>query len=220
MYIVIVGGGRVGYQLARALLNAGHEVLVIERVLTKVQDILEELGDVAIRGDGAEPAVLSEAGIERADALIATTGTDETNLVVSQVAKSMFGVRRTIALINDPGNERLFDQLGVDVTVSTTRVILAGVQEELPEGVVVHVMALQGNREVLGVEIPSDAQSVGKTLKEIPLPGETVVTAVISQDGYVKPVRPDTVLDAHDQVVAMTTSDDAERVLEAFTREG
>jgi len=219
VYIIIVGGGKLGAQLSRALLNAGHEVFVIERDPNKVQFLQQEYGEMAMRGDGAEPDVLTEAGAGRADVLIATTGDDDTNLVACQIAKTLFKVGRTIALANDPGHEALFDALGVDVTVSTTQVVLAEVQEELPERAIVRVMVLRSNIEVLSVEVPDGAQSIGKTLGEITLPEDTKITAVINQDGFPKAVSDETVLDANDQVVALIAADDAEALLEALTRE-
>jgi trk system potassium uptake protein TrkA len=117
MYIIVVGGGKIGYYLARALLDEGHEVLVIEKDSSRVRNICDELGSVCMRGDGCETATLNEAGTDRADMLIATTGDDEDNLVTCQVAKYKFNVPRTLALINNPKNEAVFKKLGIDITV-------------------------------------------------------------------------------------------------------
>ena len=132
MYAIIVGGGKVGFYLARHMLEDGHEVLVIEREAAKCSQIAEELGDIVLRGDGCEAITLASAGMGRADLCVAVTGDDEDNLVACQVAKAKFEVPRTIARINNPKNELIFRQLGIDTTVSATSVILAQIEQELP----------------------------------------------------------------------------------------
>src|SRR3972149_6109368 len=124
MYIIVVGGGRVGYYLTKALLGEGHEVLLVEKDAAICETITDELGSVCLRGDGCEATTLAEVGTDRADMLIAVTGDDEDNLVACQVAKHKFNVPRTIARIGNPQNEMLFKKLGIDVTVSSTKIIL------------------------------------------------------------------------------------------------
>ena len=120
MYIIVVGGGRVGYYLTKALLEEGHEVLLVEKDAAICESITDELGSVACHGDGCEAATLAEVGTDRSDMLIAVTGDDEDNLVACQVGKHRFNVPRTIARIGNPQNSILFKKLGVDVTVSGT----------------------------------------------------------------------------------------------------
>ncbi len=105
MYIVVVGGGKVGYHLTKSLLAEGQEVLVIEKDAAKVDRIITELGGTALQGDGAEVSTLELAGLERADVVAAVTGHDEDNLIIAQVAKRRFNVPRTVARINNPRNE-------------------------------------------------------------------------------------------------------------------
>ena len=124
MYIIVAGGGKVGYYLAQHLLGEGHEVLLIERNPDRVTEINEVLGAVAVAGDGAEAGTQATAGASRADVVVAVTGEDEDNLVICQVAREKFHVARTIARVNNPKNEHLFRMLGVDVTVSQTNYIL------------------------------------------------------------------------------------------------
>src|SRR5687768_6626016 len=112
MYIVIGGGGKVGFYLAKQLIDEGHEILVIEQDKKKCERITEELGSVCTRGDACEARVLEEGGTNRADLVIAVTGDDEDNLIICQVAKSLFGVPRTIARVNNPKNEPIFSKLG------------------------------------------------------------------------------------------------------------
>ena len=133
MYIVIIGGSKIGYYLSKALLNQGHEVLIIEKDPHICERLEDELGSCCMRGDGCETVVLNEAGLNRADVLIATTGQDEDNLVSCQVAKHRYKVPRTISLINNPINENIFKKLGIDATVSVTNTILDHVEQEIPE---------------------------------------------------------------------------------------
>ena len=111
MYIIIIGGGSVGYFLCKALLSEGHEVLVLDKDASKCERFEDDMGSVCVRGDGCETSTLAAAGASRADLLIATTNEDEDNLVSCQVSKHQFGVPRTIARINNPKNEKIFQKL-------------------------------------------------------------------------------------------------------------
>src|SRR4051794_29058802 len=125
MYIIVVGGGKVGYYLTKTLVNEGYEVLLIEKSAKKVAVYAERFGAVVLEGDGAEFSTLEKAGTGRAEVVIAVTGDDEDNLVICQTAKMQFDVPRTIARVNNPKNEELFKRLGIDVTVSSTNIILS-----------------------------------------------------------------------------------------------
>ena len=132
MYIIIGGGGDVGYYLTKNLLNQGHEVLLLEKSAIRAQALGEELGQSIFRGDACEARTMEEAGIRRADVVIAVTGEDEDNLVICQMAKERFRVARTIARLNNPKHEELFQKLGIDVTISPTKAILSLIESELP----------------------------------------------------------------------------------------
>ena len=125
MYIIIGGGGDVGYYLTQNLLRQGHEVLLLEKENTRFSTLLEELGQSVFKGDACEASTMEEAGARRADVVIAVTGEDEDNLVICQTAKQRFNVARTIARLNNPRHEQLFMKLGIDVTVSPTKSILS-----------------------------------------------------------------------------------------------
>ncbi len=142
MYIIIVGGGKVGYYLTKTLLSEGHEVLLIERDPDKSEQFVEQFGAVVVAGDGAEAAVMAAAGAARADVVIAVTGEDEDNLVICQVAKTKFHVARTIARVNNPKNEYLFRMLGVDITVSQTDYILTLIEQAIPDQPFIHLVNL------------------------------------------------------------------------------
>jgi trk system potassium uptake protein TrkA len=205
MYIVVIGGGQVGTHLAKALLAEGHEVLIIERNEKIAQDIANELGSsVAMRGDGCEVRVLTDAGTSRADMLVAVTGDDEDNLVSCQVAKHKFAVPRTLARVSNPRNEPLFRKLGVDVTVSSTSIILEYIEHEVPSHPLMHLMLMRDRGlEVLQVAIPTGARSVGKRIGDLMLPSETVLSLIIRR--MQKPIvpSPDTMLEAEDQIIAV-----------------
>lgn len=210
MYIVAVGGGRVGYYLAKALLAEGHEVLVIDKDAAICEEINEELGSISLRGDGCEAAILSEAGTERADMLIAVTGEDEDNLVVCQLAKHKFKVPRTIARIRNPENEALFKMLGVDVTISSTSVILEHIEEEVPTHALTHLLIINGGQEIVEIKIPPEASTTGKTVGELSLPPGNNLALIIREEGTSLVATPETVLLSGDRIIALTTHETEE----------
>ncbi|MDD5189799.1 MAG: TrkA family potassium uptake protein [Dehalococcoidales bacterium] len=204
MYIIVVGGGRVGYYLSKALLEEGHEVLVIEKSQAYCDIINEELGSICVRGDGCETSLLAEVGTARANMLIAVTGDDGDNLVSCQVAKHKFNVPRTIARIRNPRNEILFKKLGIDITISSTNVILEQITDVVPTHPVTHLHEIRDKGlEIVEVKIPQGAASVGKAIKDINFPAGTILTLIIRKAQ--KPVvpSPTTVIMAEDQIVAV-----------------
>jgi trk system potassium uptake protein TrkA len=207
MYIIIVGGGGVGYYLAKALLEEDHEVLIIEQNPAIAETINDELGGICTRGDGCEVITLMDAGTARADMFVAVTGEDQHNLVACQLAKHKFKVSRTIARIKNPKNATLFKKLGINVTINGTDVILEHITEEVPTHPLTHLMELPDNgMEVVEVKIPVGSASVGKAVKDLSLPAGSMLSLIIRKDQ--KPVVPvaTTVLLAGDQVIAVTSA--------------
>ncbi|MBV9171442.1 MAG: TrkA family potassium uptake protein [Chloroflexi bacterium] len=204
MYAIVAGGGKVGFFLARELIEQGHEVLIIENNSERAEFIANELGNVVLRGNADEASTLADAGAERADVIIAVTGDDPRNLVLLQVAKRRFGTRRTIARINDPRNETLFRMLGIDATVNATQMMLSVLEQEIPQANLVPLLRLR-NTDVEVVEAVVDARSgvTGTSLREVDLPPESTI-AVVIRDG--SPFFPNggTVLQPGDEVVALT----------------
>jgi len=208
MYIMIVGGGKVGYYLAKQLVEDGHEVLVIEKDAAKCQQITDELGDIALRGDGCEGVTLQAAGTGRADLFIAVTGDDEDNLVACQVAKSKFDVRRAVARINNPRNEVIFKKLGIDTTVSSTALILANIEQELPSHPLIPLLTIKGSGlEIVEVKVPPSSAIVGKRLGEVLLPQQCLIALIIDEEGVPRVPTSDTTIRAGDEVVAVTRSE-------------
>jgi trk system potassium uptake protein TrkA len=211
MYIIVIGGGKVGFYLAKALLNEGHEILVIERDAGRTEFINNELGSVCIRGDGSEVITLTEVGAGRANMFIAVTGDDDDNLVACQIAKHKFNVPRTIARISNPKNETIFKKLGIDVTVSSTNIILEDIEEEVPTHPLTHLLDIrEKGLEVVEVKIPPKSPTIGKKVKELSLPQGSILTLIIPQQGKPKVPTADTVLQAEDQIIAVTTPETEE----------
>jgi trk system potassium uptake protein len=204
MYAIVAGGGKVGFFLARELIEQGHEVLIIENNAERAEFIANELGNVVLRGNADEASTLAEAGAERADVVIAVTGDDEDNLVLLQVARRRFGTRRTIARINDPRNEDLFRMLGIDATVNATQVMLSVLEQEIPQANLVPLLRLR-NTDVEVVEAVLDQRSrvTGQPLNSVDLPPESTIAVVIRNGSAFFP-NGSTVLEAGDEVVALT----------------
>ncbi|OGO00776.1 MAG: portal protein [Chloroflexi bacterium RBG_13_51_52] len=213
MYIIIVGGGRLGYYLMKALLKEGHEVLVLEKDARICKTITDELGSVCFRGDGCEAATLAEVGTGRADMMVAVTGDDEDNLVACQVAKHKHNVPRTIARIRNPRNAVLFKKLGVDVTVNTTDLIIEVIEHEVPTHPVTQLLTLdEKGLIIVDVRISPESSSVGKTVKDLSLPKESKLALIIPNEGNAHVPVAHTVLQAGDQIIAITPSENKEEL--------
>jgi len=220
MYIIIIGGGRVGYYLTQALLNEGHEVLVVEKSALVYETIVEQLGSLCLRGDGCEAVTLEEVGTGRADMLVAVTGDDEDNLVACQVARYKFNVPRTIARLRNPQREALFKKLGVDVAVSSTKILLEVIQKEVPTHPLTHLLTL-GDKglEIVDIKISPDSTTVGKSIKELSLPKESKLALIIPKERKPRIPTSNTILQAGDEVIALTPPE-IEETLRAALRGG
>jgi len=206
MYIIVIGGGRVGYYLLKGLLNEGHEVLLVERDARICATITEEMGSVCYHGDGCEAATLGEVGASRADMLVAVTGDDADNLVACQVAKHKYHVPRTIARIRNPQNEALFKKLGIDVTISTTAIILEYIEREVPTHPLARLLAVEEKGLVIvDITIAPESSTAGKAVKDLDLPEESKLVLVVPHGGVAHVPSGGTVLRGGDQIVAVTT---------------
>lgn len=204
MYIIIIGAGKVGYHLGKLLLSQGHEVMLIEKDRNKFATLAEELGDSIMNGDGSTVEVLTEAGANRADVVVAVTGRDEDNLVACQLAKLMFFGPRTIARVNNPRFEETFRTLGVDATVSATPLINAFIQEQVtaPDMLIPLLTMRGGDAEIVQVQISSSSPVVNKKIRELVLPKGTLFISIYRGDDLLIP-RGDTLLQGDDQVIAL-----------------
>jgi trk system potassium uptake protein TrkA len=207
MYVVVIGGGNVGYYLTKELLAAGHEVVMIEKDPARARLIADELGSIVIPNDGCEGRYQAEAGMGRADVVAAVTGDDEDNLVACQVAKMRFNVPRSIARVNNPKNENLFRQLAIDDTVSPTRAILGVIEHEIPIHDLLHLAELEGGElQIVEAQLEADSPVVGKELRELTLPEGSYVTVLIRNERAIA-ARPETRLLVGDRVLAVTSAE-------------
>ncbi len=218
MYIVIVGGGTVGAEAARELVASGHEVTVIERRPDRANDLNEELGEITMVGDGTEVRIQAEAGMNRADLVVAATGRDEANLAVAQVAKHRFGTPRVIARVNFPRNAEIFRILGVDTTVSATQAILSHIEQELPSHPVIHLLELHASDyELVEVVVSDDASSIGSTVGSLTLPPESLLSLIVHPDGQPEVPSAETVIVAGAAVLAVTLPQHEAALRQALT---
>jgi trk system potassium uptake protein TrkA len=204
MYIVIVGAGNVGYGLALELYgHADYEILLVENDRRRAEVLRDELGELCIHGDGTEVAFLDSIGASRADLFIAVTGDDAHNLIACQIAQHRFDVGRTIARVNNPRNERLFQMLGIESTVSAAAAVLAQIEVDLPEHAFIPLLRLRASGlEVVDLHVQTGSHAAGVPVRELELPEGTVISIVITGDRARVPDG-DTVLQPGDEIIAI-----------------
>jgi trk/ktr system potassium uptake protein len=204
VFVIVAGGGKVGSNVARALLKRGHEVTLVEQRADRYERLEREFEHQVQVGDATELFVLERAGIGRpADIVIAVTGDDEDNLVIGQLAKEKYGVERVIARVNDPRNQPLFDLLGIEQTVSALQMVLGLIEHEVPEHELVHLLELRKeNLEIVEVEIEKGAACAGKRVEQLSLPDGARLISVM-RDGTAEIAVGATTLEPGDQVLAI-----------------
>ncbi len=217
MYIIVGGGGDIGYYVTKSLFTQGHEVLLIEKGASRYQSLKEELGQSVIRGDACEARTMDEVGANRADVVIAVTGDDEDNMVICQVAKKRYKVGRTIARLNNPKHEGIFLRLGIDTIVSPTKAILSLIESELPSSRFVPLMTLRkAGLEIIEVRIPAESPVVGQKLGTIELPSTCNLALIVREKEFIKP-NEETVLLADDDIFALVDSKGEDALRRAFS---
>ncbi|MCM8763982.1 MAG: NAD-binding protein [Candidatus Omnitrophica bacterium] len=215
MRIIIVGGGKVGYFLAERLARA-HYVSLIEKDRKIADSMTENRNMLIINGDGCQTDILLQAGVKDADVVAAVTGKDEDNLVICQIAKDIFKVKRTVARVNDPKNERIFFQLGVDIAIDSTAIIAKIIEEEVSLEDMINLCAFKkGQLSLVRIDLPEDAPIVKKRMKELNLPAEAVIVAVLRKDHLIVPDS-DFIFQQGDEVVALTKVEDEGDILNAL----
>jgi len=216
MYIVIVGAGRVGFNLAQKLIQDNHTVTVIEEDSKRCEGISQNLDAMVINGDGCEPRFMEDAEVGRADVVAAVTADDEDNLVICQIAKEVFGVRRTVARVNNPKNERIFTELGVDVPVNATKIIAKIIEEEASfEDFITLMTFKRGKLALVRVDLTKDSPVINKAVREIGLPENSVLVSILRGDTIIVP-KGDTVLKGGDDIVALTAIENEQQLLDAL----
>lgn len=201
MYVLIAGGGKVGWNLTRELLSKGHEVTLLESTRDRYLTIEQELEHQVQYGDATELWVLERAGIQRADLVIAVTGDDEDNMLICQMAKEKYLCERIIARVNNPRNREWFELLGVAPTVSATDLILRLIEHEVPSYGLVHLLDLRDERlEIIEVEVAEGSPAAGVQVSQVVLP-EGVLIISILRDGAGFVPKADSMINAGDEVL-------------------
>jgi trk system potassium uptake protein TrkA len=217
--VVIVGAGSVGRSIARELVLSGRDVVIVDKQpgAMKVASVPEADW---ILGDACEVSTLERADTGNADVVVAATGDDKANLVISLLGKTEFGVERIVARVNNPKNEWLFDDSwGVDVAVSTPRIMTAMVEDAVADGDLITVLRFHASGATLRqATLPPDAPIVGMTVADVLLPPTIVFNAIV-RDGTPFPADPDLLIEAGDQVLLLCaegSDDDVALVKELF----
>ncbi len=204
MYIVIVGAGKVGFFLAKRLIDNKHTVSVIDKDRQVCEEIAKQLEALVVHGDGCDPRIMEEAGIERANVVAAVTGDDEDNLIVCQLAKEKFNIQRTVGRVNNPDNEHTFSELGIDVPVDSTKIIAKIIEEEVSFSDFVNLMSFKrGKLAIVRVDLPGDSPVINRSLAEVELPKDSVLASIVRGDEVIIP-KGNTVFQPGDDIIAIT----------------
>jgi len=209
MYIIIVGGGKVGYYLAKTLAQLRYRITVLETNRDLCMNIVNAMGDLGvnvINGDGTNMNFLKDADIELADALIAVTGRDQDNLIVCQIAKKEFNTKKTIARVNNPKNIKIFEKLGVDFAISSTATIVDIIEKEVFISDLKSVMTV-GNLIVNGIKLKPGFHSINKKVKDLELPKDCILISIIRNSNVMIP-NGSSILMPEDEIIAVSKKGD------------
>src|SRR5881398_251195 len=220
MYVVVVGAGKVGWNLARELIDKGNELTLIESDRQRYATVEEELEHAVQYGDGSELWVLERGGIERADLVIAVTGDDEDNILICQVAREKYGVERVIARCNNPRNLQHFELLGVKPAVSATDLILRLIEHEVPRYGFLHLLDLPQERlEIIEVEVAPGAPAAGKKVRDLGIPDGSLVISILRDGSGFVPLA-DSVVEAGDEVLLVLDTGLEDKITARFDPNG
>jgi trk system potassium uptake protein TrkA len=216
MYILVVGAGKVGWNLARELIGKGNEVTVIESNPSRFAMVEEELEHAVHYGDGSELWVLERAGVARAEMVIAVTGDDEDNILICQVAREKYGVERVIARCNNPRNLQHFELLGIKPAVSATDLILRLIEHEVPRYGFLHLLDLPQERlEIIEIEVAEGSPAAGTQVKDLGLPDGSLAIAILRHGTGFVPLS-DSVIEAGDEVLIVLDTGLESKITERF----
>ena len=203
MYVIVAGAGKVGWNLARELINKGHEVTLLESDRRRYLTVEEELEHAVQYGDATELWVLDRAGIQRAELVIAVTGDDEDNILICQMAKEKYYCERIVARVNNPRNLQHFRLLGIHPAVSATDLILRLIEHEVPQYGLVHLLDLAEDRlEIIELQVTDGAPAAGRTVEDLDLPEGSLIISILREGGGFV-ARPDTEIQGGDEVLVV-----------------
>jgi len=217
MFVLIVGGGKVGLNTARQLIQLGHEIVVVEQRSMRYEAVAKVIGDeYVVFGDGTEIWVLEKAGLGRADMVVAVTGDDEDNIVIAQIAELKFGVPKVVARVNNPFNQATFDLLGIENTVSATTGMLNLIMHELPTHKFVHLLSLRREKlELVELEVGDNSPFANTLVQDIDLP-EGVLLVAILRSGDALVARGHTEILPGDYVICLLPRGQEEELIKVF----
>jgi trk system potassium uptake protein TrkA len=217
MKIVIVGAGKVGKAIARDLISSGHEVVIIDQN-TKVTRPLSVEHAIAVEGDACEVDVLEAAKVAEAEVLVATTGDDKVNLVISLLAKTEFSVPRVVARVNHPKNEWLFNESwGVDVAVSTPRMLTALIEEAFSVGELVKLFSFRESQtDLVEMTLSPTSKAIGTRVGDLVFPPDTALVAILRSKQVITPSKDDA-LEAGDELVFVARAAEEEELARILT---
>ena len=218
MYVLVMGAGTIGLPLISSIVSAGHEVLAIEPNRQHADTVRSKLGSIVIEGDATSSRTLQKTGASRADIFIATTGNDADNLSACLLAKNMFKVNRTVSIVNLQENAELFEQAGVDIVVSTTDLVIANLAGALPAHPLARLMPVKGRGlEIVGIKIPEGAVVVGKPIRDLQVPYGVHMNLIISSAGRTEDPKDDTIIEAEDEIIAVSPVESTQALWETLT---
>jgi len=215
MKVVIIGGEKTAYYLARSLISKGYRVMIINKDPVFCQELAKKLKAIVINGDGSRRYILEEAELMRNDVVVILTPRDHDNLIISQLAKNLFGVERIVSLVNDPENVEIFQKLGINVVLNLTSMITTTIENLMFPEEMEKRFPVEKGISFLTLEITNDSPSLGKKLKDITLPEESIVGAILRGGVLVVP-RGETEIRLGDKLFIITSPDvkkDVVRVL-------
>jgi trk system potassium uptake protein len=203
VYVIVAGAGKVGWNLARELIDKGHEVTLLENDRRRYLVVEQELEHAVQYGDASELWVLERAGIPRADLVIAVTGDDEDNILICQMARDKYEVERIVARVNNPRNLDHFKELGIEPAVSATDLILRLIEHEVPQYGLVHLLDLAGDRlEIIELIVHEESPVAGNRVGDVEMPDGSLIISVLREGGGFVP-QGDTVIEAGDEVLVV-----------------
>ena len=219
MFVVIIGAGKVGLNTARSLVHMGYEIILIEQRRMRYNLLLPELEEKLLLGDGTEIWVLEKAGIARADMVVAVTGDDEDNVIISQIAKMKYAVPKVVARVNNPRNQKTFDQLGIGATVCAATRLLSLIQHEIPEHKFVPLLSFKSeNVELVELEVGETSPFANKPIGEIEVPEGVLLTAILRGGTAILARRVETILPG-DYVLCLLEPGKETELIRAFLPE-